>query len=185
MAEKNLNIQKVKDNTTLSRTTISNLYNNNGAGVQFDTMKQLCKLLKCQPGDLFTYVDISVEFKEISNDSYETGFDINTAMSTFKYDNEIDQTKYKMISEVLCKLEYENIITQFAFRVFLHFKFESELELVISGNTSKEFISNLRNLNLPYFVEDYVKDRFHDFTCQTWSVDGWGPVATVNSIEMK
>ncbi|WP_449623197.1 helix-turn-helix domain-containing protein, partial [Robertmurraya sp. Marseille-Q9965] len=38
MAEKNLNIQKVKDNTSFSRTTISNLYNNYGSGVHYDTL---------------------------------------------------------------------------------------------------------------------------------------------------
>ncbi|MCC2249101.1 helix-turn-helix transcriptional regulator [Virgibacillus sp. AGTR] len=55
MAERQLNIQQIKDKTTLSRTTISNLYNNKGAGVRFSTISQLCKLLNCQPGDLFRY----------------------------------------------------------------------------------------------------------------------------------
>lgn len=55
MAERELNIQNVKDQTTLSRTTISNLVNNYSKGIQFDTLAQLCTLLNCTPGDLFSY----------------------------------------------------------------------------------------------------------------------------------
>lgn len=53
MAERGLNIQKIKDNTTLSRSTISKLVNNSGYGVQFDTVRQLCELLRCSVSDLF------------------------------------------------------------------------------------------------------------------------------------
>lgn len=69
MAERGLNIQNVKDQTTLSRTTISNLYNNYGSGIQFDTLTQLCTLLKCTPGDLFTFVNVSVSFENITSES--------------------------------------------------------------------------------------------------------------------
>lgn len=54
MAERGLDIQNVKYQTTLSRTTISSLINNNSAGIRFDTMLELCTLLKCTPGELFS-----------------------------------------------------------------------------------------------------------------------------------
>ncbi|SDI43154.1 helix-turn-helix domain-containing protein [Natribacillus halophilus] len=62
MAERDLNIQKIKEETTLSRTTISYLVNNYGEGVHYETLKQLCQLLRCQPGDIFTYYDFEVSF---------------------------------------------------------------------------------------------------------------------------
>lgn len=55
MAERKLNIQNLKDLTTLSRTTISNLFNNNAVGVRYETLVQLCDALNCTPGDLFSY----------------------------------------------------------------------------------------------------------------------------------
>lgn len=62
MAERGLNIQKVKEKTTLSRTTISYLVNNYGEGIHYETLKQLCHLLRCQPGDIFSYYDFEVSF---------------------------------------------------------------------------------------------------------------------------
>ncbi|MHA0855889.1 helix-turn-helix domain-containing protein [Paenibacillus sp. CMAA1364] len=61
MAERKLSIQDVADNTGLSRTTISALVNENGKGVQFETMDTLCELLKVTPGELFSYVLIKVD----------------------------------------------------------------------------------------------------------------------------
>ncbi|MFK4167678.1 helix-turn-helix domain-containing protein [Paenibacillus lautus] len=53
MAERKLNIQDVANKTGLSRTTISALVNENGKGIQFDTLETLCYFLKIDPGELF------------------------------------------------------------------------------------------------------------------------------------
>lgn len=60
MAMRNVSIKDINENTTLSRTTISNLVNNNATGIQYDTLAQLCEYLNCSVGDILTYSLIEV-----------------------------------------------------------------------------------------------------------------------------
>lgn len=55
MREKKRRIQHIKDTTSLSRTTISNLLNRKVARIDFNTLDELCRSLDCQPGDLLQY----------------------------------------------------------------------------------------------------------------------------------
>ena len=47
--------------TGISKTTLTKLANDKLAGVAFSTVERLCKFFGCQPGDLFIYIDESVE----------------------------------------------------------------------------------------------------------------------------
>lgn len=121
MAERGLNIQNVKDRTTLSRTTISNLYNNYGSGIQFDTLKQLCELLNCQPGDLLTYIEI------------EPNFDVITVYSSNEYDlvsdSDVDKEVYynaEASLEMICHLLYEGNNYEFIFDVEVSYHMDSD-----------------------------------------------------------
>lgn len=53
MAERKMSIQDVANKTGLSRATISALVNEDGKGIQFETMDVLCELFNINPGDLF------------------------------------------------------------------------------------------------------------------------------------
>lgn len=64
MAERKLNIQKLADQTGLSRTTISALVNESGKGIQFETVDVLCKFLKVGVGELLIFCDESEEPNE-------------------------------------------------------------------------------------------------------------------------
>lgn len=63
MAERGVNIQNVADATGMSRTTISALVNENGKGIQFETMNGICEYLEVTPGQLFTHVLVSHDIK--------------------------------------------------------------------------------------------------------------------------
>ena len=70
MAEFNYSIKDVHDKTKLSRTTISNLYNNYSDGIKIDTLEKLCTLFNCTPNDLFkiTYLDIEdIKFEKLNS----------------------------------------------------------------------------------------------------------------------
>ncbi|MGI2295109.1 helix-turn-helix domain-containing protein [Paenibacillus sp. GXUN7292] len=88
MAERKLSIQDVADNTGLSRTTISALVNENGKGIQFDTMDVLCELLKVSPGELFSYVlikiDATIELKGENDEEVIFGDDEGNAVEIEK-----------------------------------------------------------------------------------------------------
>jgi putative transcriptional regulator len=51
-----LTIQDIHEKTGLNRVTISNLYHEKVARVDFETIEKLCKFFGCQLGDLFEYV---------------------------------------------------------------------------------------------------------------------------------
>lgn len=55
MAGRKMNIQQLSDMSGVSRTTISALFHETGAGVQFGTLNNLCETLKCSIGDLLVY----------------------------------------------------------------------------------------------------------------------------------
>ena len=61
IAERNLTIKKINEETNLSRTTISNLIHNNANGIQYDTLKQLCEFLNCDVGDIIKFAKLEVD----------------------------------------------------------------------------------------------------------------------------
>lgn len=75
MAEYNYSIKDVHEKTKLSRTTISNLYNNYSDGIKIETLERLCDLFNCTPNDLFkiTYIN----FDDITFKKVNTVYDLN------------------------------------------------------------------------------------------------------------
>lgn len=53
MGKKRYSIQDVHVFTGLSRSTVSNLYNDKATRIDFDTLEKLCSLFKCNANDLF------------------------------------------------------------------------------------------------------------------------------------
>lgn len=164
MAEKNLNIQKVKDNTTLSRTTISNLYNNYGTGIQFDTLKQLCQLLECQPGDLFSFYDISTEFKEIS---FKDEFTLEETYLNFRNNNDIDQSKniINTLFEVLIKYNRDTI--NFELPIKIAFTFEDEFTLKVNGTIDQVYKDKIKEMNIPFVVDNHIINQLENFVIES------------------
>lgn len=66
LAEQNLKITKVSNDTGISRTTLTSLANNYGKGIQFDTINQLCLYLKVTPEQLIAFVPVDIEIEFIS-----------------------------------------------------------------------------------------------------------------------
>ena len=54
MGRERLTIQDVHDKTKLSRTTISNLYNDKATRIDFETIEKLCLLFDCQISELLS-----------------------------------------------------------------------------------------------------------------------------------
>lgn len=164
MAERGLNIQNVKDQTTLSRTTISNLFNNYGSGVQFDTLIQLCTLLKCTPGDLFTFVNINVSFEDLTTD-------IKTETVTDVYITDPSEGEgYEYISEIKAsftikfKLKYEDKTLNFNFCVDTISKIDEQKNIVNTLTDTQEiYQSQLNSLKAPIYVSDHINEKLDQF----------------------
>ncbi|EPY2275279.1 helix-turn-helix domain-containing protein [Clostridium sporogenes] len=70
LAERNLKITKVSNDTGISRTTLTSLANNYSQGIQFDTINTLCNYLKIGPEQLISYipVDIRIDTVHLNDD---------------------------------------------------------------------------------------------------------------------
>lgn len=162
MAEQGLNIQNVKDQTRLSRTTISNLYNNSGTGIQFGTLKQLCELLKCQPGDLISYIEIVPTF-EVTTEKPDFSMEKDTHIAD-------DGNGYDYVSSIktdlkfYCLLKYEGFTCDFIFQVEVKYGIDEKKNMhSLDFGTSLDFNDALSNLKLPPDVSEYVRDILADF----------------------
>jgi DNA-binding Xre family transcriptional regulator len=168
MAERGLNIQQVKDKTSLSRTTISNLYNNYGAGVQYDTMVQLCKLFNCQPGDIFKFIDISVEFEEEISIGQQVKIQTDFHVTDPNKDEGIKFiSELKKLLMVHCKLVYEGEVTEFDFNVNTKAQLDRDMNIRhIENLQSDVYLNIINNVNYPYYVEEYIDNKFNEFMCE-------------------
>lgn len=70
MAERNLTIKDINENTTLSRTTISNMINGVSDGLQMKTLDILCNYLEITPIDFFEYAPYLFSFDFIDKIFY-------------------------------------------------------------------------------------------------------------------
>lgn len=61
LAERNLKITKVSNDTGISRTTLTYLANNYSKGIQYDTLNTLCTYLHISPSDLISYIPVDIE----------------------------------------------------------------------------------------------------------------------------
>lgn len=163
MAERGLNIQNVKDKTTLSRTTISNLFNNLGAGIQYGTMVELCELLKCQPGDLFTYIEIKPNFEVLTKKT-----DIVIEKSGEIIDKE--DSRYNYVESIItdldmyCLLRYEGRNYDFTFNTTVLYGIDADKNIhTLRVFTSSEYEDNQNELKLPVHVIDFVDEVLHSF----------------------
>ncbi|GHU42086.1 hypothetical protein FACS1894193_06950 [Bacilli bacterium] len=64
MGERRLTIQDVHEQTKLSRTTISNLYNEKATRIDYDTIEKLCKVFECRIDELLD-LEINKERQQI------------------------------------------------------------------------------------------------------------------------
>ena len=65
LAEKNLRITKVSNDTGISRTTLTALCNNNSQGIQFDTLNKLCNYLEVKPNELIQHIPIEITVNHV------------------------------------------------------------------------------------------------------------------------
>lgn len=67
IAQKGYSIKKVHDDTGLSRTTISNLVNNVGGGIQSVTLNRLCLYFGITPADFFDFVPFDLSYDAVAD----------------------------------------------------------------------------------------------------------------------
>lgn len=128
LAERNISITQVSNDTGISRTTLTSLMSV-AKGIQFETMNTLCNYLKITPSDLFIYVpyDIEIELKD------------------FKYKQ--DSIKYMTFFIKVFKggRKYEFSFNGFIYNVDKDFDIDIDLEKTPETPEEKESVETIKN----------------------------------------
>lgn len=57
MVDRKTSLKKLAEEIGMTSTNLSRLKNGKINSIRFETMDKICKILKCQPGDLFEYTE--------------------------------------------------------------------------------------------------------------------------------
>jgi putative transcriptional regulator len=93
LAERNISITQVSNDTGISRTTLTSLMSV-AKGIQFETMNTLCNYLKITPSDLFIYVPYDVK---IELESFRYKYDSSANFISFFIEILKENRKYKLL----------------------------------------------------------------------------------------
>lgn len=104
MAERGWGIKDVKERTSLSRTTISNMYNFYVDGLKFETLAELCDLFNCEPKDLIKLLKVVIQeytiTYEVISEPDITGEYAGETLIRFKTVISIDDIKLNKIFNI-------------------------------------------------------------------------------------
>ena len=57
MADRKISLNELAQNVGITNANMSNLKTGKAKAIRFSTLERICKILKCQPGDILEYVD--------------------------------------------------------------------------------------------------------------------------------
>ncbi len=119
LAQRNISISKMSEDTQISRTTLTALCSNKSGGIQFDTLNMICSYLNVLPHEVILFSPYSIDFsidplnhivqiqvKNLTNNKY-FAFDciIEKDNENIYLNNFIeDDTKYNEFKSILSSL---------------------------------------------------------------------------------
>lgn len=56
MAKRKMSLNELSAKTNISTTNLSILKTNKAKAIRFSTLKQICEVLECQPGDILEFI---------------------------------------------------------------------------------------------------------------------------------
>lgn len=112
LAERNLNIKDVYENTGLSRTTVSNMINGVSDGLQMKTLDILCNYLEVSPSEFFDYAPFIIKFHVTHDNDDEIIVEVKNGQSlkTYWY-NVLYKTKEEYIENDTRVEKYDLYVT--------------------------------------------------------------------------
>lgn len=57
MADRKISLNELSDKVGVANVNLSKLKNGKVSAIRFSTLEAICKVLKCQPGDILEYED--------------------------------------------------------------------------------------------------------------------------------
>ncbi|MDF2513630.1 MAG: putative transcriptional regulator [Herbinix sp.] len=57
MADRKISLNELAKSVDMTNVNLSNLKTGKMKGIRFETLNAICSALKCQPGDIFEYIE--------------------------------------------------------------------------------------------------------------------------------
>lgn len=57
MADRKMSLNELAEKVDMTNVNLSNLKTGKMKGIRFETLNSICKVLNCQPGELFEYIE--------------------------------------------------------------------------------------------------------------------------------
>lgn len=141
LAERNISITQVSNDTGISRTTLTSLMSV-AKGIQFETMNTLCNYLKITPSDLFIYVPYDVK---IELESFRYKYDSSANFISFFIEVLKENRKYKLL--------FNGYIGNFEKDFDIQLDLYQELETEEDKDDFKNIKYYLEKLPIQFFVD--------------------------------
>lgn len=62
MAKRKISLSELSEKVDISLANLSILKNNKAKAIRFSTLESICRVLKCQPGDILEYTEDNMVF---------------------------------------------------------------------------------------------------------------------------
>lgn len=141
LAERNISITQVSNDTGISRTTLTSLMSV-AKGIQFETMNTLCNYLKITPSDLFIYVPYDVK---IELESFRYKYDSSANFISFFIEVLKENRKYRLL--------FNGYIDNFEKDFDIQLDLYQELETEEDKDDFKNIKYYLEKLPIQFFVD--------------------------------
>ena len=69
MADRKMSLNELAEKVGISNVNLSNLKTGKVKAVRFSTLDAICKVLKCQPGDILEFKDIEASVEDLQKSS--------------------------------------------------------------------------------------------------------------------
>lgn len=157
MAERGFSIKDVHEKTELSRTTISNFYNDISDGIKYSTLEKCCELFNCMPNDLLKVVKVNINELDLideTKDGSNIYFDLSLKVN-------IDNSILNQTIRIKLELDEDVITTGF---IVLEDKYDFDTRsLNYSENAQNKIIDHCKAKVVELFINKYdIQKKYCD-----------------------
>lgn len=176
MAERGWGIKDVKERTSLSRTTISNMYNFYVDGLKFETLAELCDLFNCEPKDLIKLLKVVIQeytiTYEVISEPDITGEYAGETLIRFKTVISIDDIKLNKIFNIKLFPSFQPEIGCLTGNLIFN---ESDFlildELPYSKEILKKLLSDIESKISSILIKELIPDKVEEIQEILYSQD--------------
>ena len=61
MADRKMSLNELAENVGITNANMSNLKTGKARAIRFSTLENICRVLKCQPGDILEYIEDDID----------------------------------------------------------------------------------------------------------------------------